>query len=353
MSDEHRPDDEADDKDCGEDAGLGSNEGPDLSGMYAAEVWVKSISEMLRPFLAYTQQMESTGRAVARTVGPALQAVVRSQREIPAMTGPVLALQSQVRDLYDWDRRIRDAVSSISLPRTLLDQLSATASLFLPSNLSGLSTDELLGILDLCEQDGLSLAWAPRASIVGGLLSLNAREERGAFLSGHRDEVLDDIEASLQNVTHPRLAGVSVILHAAVRAARVGSDEGAQALAGNVLETAMKGHGNAWIRRSFPQAEYRGTGHHLTIAGALSDSDPWTDLTLRQFKHFLVLVGMNKAFAPGATQDTFNRHLGAHQASPDSYRLEFVLPSLLLSHSLLRALDEDLERLEDGLDRQG
>ncbi|GLV79404.1 MULTISPECIES: hypothetical protein [Streptomyces] len=45
--------------------------------------------------------------------------------------------------------------------------------------------------------------------------------------------------------------------------------------------------------------------------------------------------------------DTFNRHLGAHQASPDTYRPEFVLPAVLLAHALLRALNQDLKRLDD------
>lgn len=106
----------------------------------------------------------------------------------------------------------------------------------------------------------------------------------------------------------------------------------------------MKRHGNAWIRRSFPQATYpQRAGHHGTIGSALDDAAGWGNLTLLQFKHYLVLAGMRNAFGPGATQDTFNRHLGAHQASPDAYRPEFVLPAILLAHALLRALDQDLE----------
>lgn len=60
-----------------------------------------------------------------------------------------------------------------------------------------------------------------------------------------------------------------------------------------------------------------------------------------------MLAGMRNAFASGATQDTFNRHLGAHRASPDSYRPEFALPALLLAHALLRALNQNLELPDD------
>ncbi|WP_328843020.1 hypothetical protein [Streptomyces sp. NBC_00258] len=58
------------------------------------------------------------------------------------------------------------------------------------------------------------------------------------------------------------------------RTARAGCSEGAQALAGNALETAMKWHGNAWIRQSFPQVTYPPkAGHHGTIGSALDDAD--------------------------------------------------------------------------------
>ncbi|MGW4034536.1 hypothetical protein ACWEFL_35450 [Streptomyces sp. NPDC004838] len=110
----------------------------------------------------------------------------------------------------------------------------------------------------------------------------------------------------------------------------------------------MKRHGNAWIRRSFPQVVYPPrAGHHGTIGRALDDSDGWSELTLLQFKHYLVLAGMQNAFGPGATQDTFNPHLGAHEASPDTYRPEFVLLAILLAHALLRALNQGLEQADD------
>ncbi|AUA07956.1 hypothetical protein CFP59_00041 [Streptomyces malaysiensis subsp. malaysiensis] len=156
------------------------------------------------------------------------------------------------------------------------------------------------------------------------------------------------MDASLQTVTHPELTGMVTILSAASRTARASFGEGAQALAGNVLETAMTRHGKAWIRRSFPQVTYPSkAGHHGTIGSVLDDTDDWGELTLLQFKHYLVLAGMRNAFGPGATQDTFNRHLGAHQASPDTYRPEFVLPAILLAHALLRVLNQGLERPDD------
>ncbi|MFF4260314.1 hypothetical protein ACFY1L_55240 [Streptomyces sp. NPDC001663] len=85
-------------------------------------------------------------------------------------------------------------------------------------------------------------------------------------------------------------------------------------------------------------------GHHGTIGSVLDDADDWDELTLLQFKRHLVLAGMRNAFGPGASQDTFNRHLTAHQASPDTHRPEFALPAILLAQALLRALNQELER---------
>ncbi|MEU5298640.1 hypothetical protein [Streptomyces umbrinus] len=356
MNDEDTPDAEDGEEDFDREAEPQQKAGADigLSGFMKSAgqtaAWFNSIDKQFEPIRRQIRMAESTRRSIVDAMGPAnaaYQAALDAQLRYQAIAAPVQALQSDLSNIYDWHSRINDVVRSVSLPRTLLDQLAAAAALFLPANLSGLGTEDLYTILALGEDDGLSLAWAPRTEIVKALLPLSTRAERYAFLAELRDDVLDDIEDSLQIVTHPELTGMVAILSAATRTARADFSEGAQALAGNVLETAMKRHGNAWIRRSFPQATYTRGGHHWVIDSALDDAGDWGELTLLQFKHYLVLAGMRNAFGPGATQDTFNRHLGAHQASPDTYRPEFVLPALLLAQALLRALNQNLEHPGD------
>lgn len=307
---------------------------------------LNSIDRKWDPLLRQIRRLESTRRSMGLTT-EAYQAALDAQRRYQEIAGPVLALPSDLSAIYDWHGRINDVVRSVSLPRTLLDQLAAAAAFFLPANLSGLDNGDLSAVLDVAADDGLSLAWAPRTEIVRALLPLSTRAERHVLLCERRDDVLDDIDASLQIITHPELTDMVTLLSAASRTARAGFGEGAQALAGNVLDTTMKRHGNAWIRRSFPQAAYPKGGHHGTISSALDGTDDWGDLTLLQFKPYLVLAGMRNVFGPGVTQDTFNRHLGAHEASPDTYRPEFVLPAILLAHSLLRVLNQDLEHPDD------
>ncbi|MFD9400286.1 hypothetical protein ACFWA4_15920 [Streptomyces sp. NPDC060011] len=353
MNDEDTADDGSDegfnDEVAPQQRGGGSN---GLSGFMESSrqtaAWLNSYGKMMEPLRQQVRALESTRRAIDSITGPGnavYQSALNAQRHYRAIA-PVLALQNDLRGVYDWHRRIGDVVRSVSLPRALLDQLAAAAGFFLPANLSGLDPDDLYTILDLGEDDGLSLAWAPRAEIVKALLPLN-RAERYALLTERRDDVLDDVDSSLQLVTHPELTDLVTLLSAASRTARADFSEGAQALSGNVLETAMKRHGNAWIRRSFPQAKYPKGSHHWVIDSALDDAEDWADLTLLQFKHYLVLAGMKNTFGPGTTQDTFNRHLGAHEASSDTYRPEFVLPAILLAHALLRALNQDLPRPDD------
>ncbi|WP_210594308.1 hypothetical protein [Streptomyces sp. GESEQ-35] len=357
MNDEDTPgaEEEGGDEDFGQEAEPQQSGGDiGLSGFLESirrtSAWLNSIDRQFEPVRRQLRMVESTRRSILDAMGPAnaaYRAALDTQRQYQAIAAPVLALQSELSAIHDWHSRINDVVRSVSLPRALLDQLAAAAGLFLPANLIGVDSEELHTILDLSEEDGLSLAWAPRTRIVKALLLLSTRNERYALLAEHRDDVLDDIDASLQIVTHPDLTGVVTLLRTATRTARASFAEGAQALAGNVLDTTLKRQGKAWIRRSFPQTTYPKAGHHGTITSALDEADGWGDLTLLQFKHYLVLAGMRNAFAPGDAQDTFNRHLGAHEASPDTYRPEFVLPAILLAHALLRALNQDLAHPDD------
>ncbi|WP_165394263.1 hypothetical protein [Streptomyces albidoflavus] len=314
--------------------GHGANN--DLSGFMESikqiSAWHNSIDKMLEPARQTIESIMGPGNAV-------YQAALDAQRQYRAFAEPVLALQSDLSNIYDWHSRINDVVRSVSLPRTLLDQLAATEALFLPANLVGLDTEDLYTILEMGEDEACPSRGhhGPRSSEPCSL-STRAKSVTPSWLN----------TAMMFSTTSTPASRPSPILSTAIRTARAGFGEGAQALAGNVLETAMKRHGNAWIRRSFPQVTYPPkAGHHGTIGSALDDADDWGDLTLLQFKHYLVLAGMRNAFGPGATQDTFNRHLGAHQASPDTYRAEFVLPAILLAHALLRALNQDLNRPDE------
>lgn len=57
---------------------------------------------------------------------------------------------------------------------------------------------------------------------------------------------------------------------------------------------------------------------------------------------YLFISVMKDVIAPGDRQDTFNRHLEAHEPSTDSYRGESAISSILIAQGLLRQLDRYL-----------
>ncbi|PKV82985.1 hypothetical protein BX283_0470 [Streptomyces sp. TLI_146] len=87
-------------------------------------------------------------------------------------------------------------------------------------------------------------------------------------------------------VTHPVFIELADLPDKASGMVRDGCTEAAQVLIANDLETTMKNHANAWIRRTFPSAEYRGgvlgTGRHRILASATSRPDVPRHLTLLQ-----------------------------------------------------------------------
>ncbi|HEY9326718.1 MAG TPA: hypothetical protein VIS09_00510 [Streptomyces sp.] len=314
-----------------------------------------SMSRQMAPLVAAMAPATDLERRLRTAFAPALEqhavASAALRRMQPVFDLPHLssAFTVEVAGLRDWHRRIDEIQKSLAPSAALLGRLKDIAAGYLPGNLQGLRLD-WHRVLDISEEDGISLAWAPRQEIVEELIGLDSRESREALLLKQQDEVLDDVSSSLAIVMHPALVELADLLGKAADAVRAGHTEAAQALIANVLETTMKNHANAWIRRTFPSVEYRGapgTAHHRTLANATSGPDNPRDLTLLQFNHYLVLRGLTETFQGGvSTQETFNRHLSCHQASHDTYRSGFALPSLLLTQALLRVMDQVLEPTE-------
>ncbi|MDX2633188.1 hypothetical protein PV381_42665 [Streptomyces scabiei] len=163
MNDEDTPDAEDGEEDFDQEAEPRQDVGADidLSGLMKSArqnaAWLNSIDKQFEAIRRQLRGIESTRRSIVDAMGPAnavYQAALDAQRRYQAIAVPVLALQSDLSDIYDWHSRIDDVVRSVSLPRTLLDQLAATAALFLPANLSGLDTEDLYTILDWARTTG-------------------------------------------------------------------------------------------------------------------------------------------------------------------------------------------------------
>ncbi|MEV0529946.1 hypothetical protein AB0I66_41720 [Streptomyces sp. NPDC050439] len=229
-------------------------------------------------------------------------------------------------------------------PQGLLGRLTSlerrVRDLLLPENLLKTEVSSWPWLLRISVKDGVCLAWAPRAELIEDLMLLKTTRQRHRLLIDRRADVVDDVEESLAHVDHPALSGdVNFTLEAA-ECVRAGHDAAAQALLGNLLDTLMRRHGHAWLQGHFPQAQFAGTGSHKMVAGALGTRSGAGDFKVLMLAPYLVVSAMKNMFLNGVDQqDTFNRHLGAHNASVDSCRSEFALSALLTVQALLRQLD--------------
>ncbi|MFI8085804.1 hypothetical protein ACIF6L_34070 [Kitasatospora sp. NPDC086009] len=215
---------------------------------------------------------------------------------------------------------------------------------WLPDNLTGLDAKQWTWLLRVAAKDGICLAWAPRAEIVDALLALPSTEARRQYLADHRLEMVEDVEASLEEVDHPELLDLRTLTLQAAACIRDGHDAPAQALLGNVLDTLMATHGRAWLRSYFPQGTFPAdpnTGSHKVIIGVLGAYTGSSQL--RRLSAILLVTAMKNVFLNGVNrQHTFNRHLSAHKASTHTYRSEFAFAALLNTQALLRLVDRYL-----------
>lgn len=105
----------------------------------------------------------------------------------------------------------------------------------LPDNWRTLSMTELRAVADTMELTGWVLAWVPRDEILRELIGSSNRPDAHGRLLTCQDDVLDDLQKSLVEVTDASLAELSIALQQAIRAYEVGSSFPAQALVAVVL----------------------------------------------------------------------------------------------------------------------
>ncbi|GHJ34306.1 hypothetical protein ACFV4E_22840 [Streptomyces hygroscopicus] len=235
-------------------------------------------------------------------------------------------------------------------PVGVLQQVHVLRNMLLPANLVDVEEEQWPDLIDICQEDGISVLWAPRSSIVAGLLEQDSAKTRMAYMAAHESEILEDVEDSLAAVWHPEVEDYAQLVERAIEARRAGHWEAAQAMVGNVLNSAMDTHGTSWLAKAFPAVEFKGlTGSRAHLNKIVQESDNWADVTFVNFPSYVAAIGMVRAFESESarTGDHFNRHAAAHTASYEWYREEFFVPAVLVTNSLLRKLNRDLEVEED------
>jgi hypothetical protein len=167
-----------------------------------------------------------------------VSAIVRANELLLSNASVVATSQQQVTALaaiaakFDYSA-LTGQLSSV-LERFNWEALRKAVQSWLPSNLGSARDLDVVARLSL--EEGLPLAWVPRAEIVQELTSAATPEERRRILSEHFDEILDDCEAVLADVSHDWADEC----RNALRALRQPGLEGpAQSHAGNIIDSVV------------------------------------------------------------------------------------------------------------------
>ncbi|MGO9724233.1 MAG: hypothetical protein ACLPN6_02475 [Streptosporangiaceae bacterium] len=185
------------------------------------------------------------------------------------------------------------------------------------------------------QDDGLPLVWVPRAEIVTSLLAAPDRAARVEVLLAHEQEITADCHTVLGSVSHETLSGQLPLAVKALEAFEAGHHEAAQALAAAVTETAVT-HALGNYKKARQRAAF----------------DPGK-VTLRQLRVQAALAPIGPfytAWSPSSgtpAPEALSRHVTIHQADQRHYTRGNAAVAVLLTTSVLRALQELAEESPD------
>ncbi|MFI1767506.1 hypothetical protein ACH41H_36415 [Streptomyces sp. NPDC020800] len=228
--------------------------------------------------------------------------------------------------------------------RTLVEQ----ALELIPTNLRGLTSDELRDVMRINEEDGTSLAWAPRQDIVDELIAAPDMDARSTLLVARVAEIADDVDASLATVTLAEHQRLRSILAESVCALRAGLYGPAQAAASTALDTLLYVHVLDYLQHD-PQSGKAETRKHFKPI----EVDGWEDATLSEVELVLVGAGILTAFKSwkrGKGPLSFNRNGSIHQVDDGAYSPAHAIRAVLIAQACLRWLDTAAADAQDDED---
>jgi hypothetical protein len=292
-------------------------------------------------------------RRMADMVRPSLQEAVRNitrqypllpKIEYPAISEMArrvaeihLAPVSDAITAY-WRSQIpRIDISQLTPQFEALRKLTERLRRLIPDNLRSLSVDELRQVAEISAAERWALAWAPRADIVHALLAADSAATREKILVERMPEVLHDCEGVLRTVEAPDLIELSDFALQAVGACRAGHEGAAQALATNVLDTAIDKH--------------LGTILQLTASGATRKakeafgSQLDDEATLLLWRRIVSCGGIPPSYDSYVYEERgswYSRHGTAHCVNANLYSTANALRSILIVTSLLRWMSEEM-----------
>src|SRR5258708_11371042 len=181
---------------------------------------------------------------------------------------------------------------------------------------------------------GIRLIWVPRSDIVERLTTAGNADARGAILGQTAQEIVDDCEAVLADVTAPDLQPLASLAGAAGRALRDGHGAASQALAANVFDTWLRDAARRGVVFIPPKGYFR-YPHVVRQMKPLASEVRIRDL--RELGVQASILAALRDFGPGdAIPAEVGRHPTAHAAGPEQYTDVNAVIALMLTTSVLR-----------------
>jgi hypothetical protein len=208
----------------------------------------------------------------------------------------------------------------------------------LPINWRDLDGSEVDAVVKLMLDTGISLAWAPRTSIIRELLAAETSREHKEILEARSAEILEDIEEALEEITSTRLLSSVEACKESVATCRDGHPDPALAYASTILSHLVHDY--------FEEKSFKG------IREAIEDVDPLNDVGHTDFPLFTVGRIWVRAFErfENSEDDAYNRNRTLHILG-DHYCEANLLAALMLVTGLLcelqrfegrRAVDDEV-----------
>jgi len=179
-----------------------------------------------------------------------------------------------------------------------------------------------MDLLDLA-REGWPTTWVPGAVTLRALVLADA-EDRAEVLIAHRDHVLDDCLSSLVEIDEGPHTERARLLEQAVGCIRAGAPGPAQAMAANIIDTAIRATMSPW------------KGYQKWLSVHPDD----TDFTIGQLRYVATMAPVRPAVDSFHDGDpipaAFNRHATSHAAGAIQYTDLNALVGVLLAVSITR-----------------
>jgi hypothetical protein len=191
----------------------------------------------------------------------------------------------------------------------------------------------------IMQNEGIPLAWVPRAEIVADLTAAPDAATRDTILVARTPEIVEDCRRRLAEVLDADLQYLDGLIEDALRALEQSNPTAAQALAANVFDTLLRdmGHRGRLFAGVTGRFRYRDVTGSIT---AVSD-----DTLIGLYRATCVLTPVLKAleefnFETDPVPERFRRHATAHRAGTIQYTAANAVIAIMLATSLLREAQE-------------